>query len=233
METDPEVAVKIHPNDLRRTVRALEVFHLRDRKLSDFHREHAFQDTTYKFQLLFLVRSRAELYPRIETRVDQMVAAGLESEVKSLMDRGYRPDLPSMRGLGYQHFLNFFKGTTSREETIAFLKRDTKRYAKRQFTWFRREPSTIWVDITGLTNPSEIVAQIRKTLIFQTSWYKITETICLEPLVVCAGASRRKWMGKSQVNLQDIFLNQMRKEKIPVTMYLVNGARLTGSHQGV
>lgn len=165
VEADPEAAVKIHPNDLRRTVRALEVFHLRERKLSDFHREHAFSDSPYKFHLLFLVRSRSELYPRIEKRVDQMVADGLEAEVKSLMDRGYRADLPSLQGLGYQHFLNLFKGTIkSREEAIALLKRDTKRYAKRQFTWFRRESSAIWVDITGLSNPSEIVARIKKSI---------------------------------------------------------------------
>lgn len=164
VKVDPEAAFKIHPNDLRRTIRALEVFYLRDRKLSDFHREHGFRDSPYTFHLLFLVRNRAELYHRIEERVDQMLAQGLEAEVKTLMDRGFSPSLSSMQGLGYQHFLNCFLGKLSREEAVARLKRDTKRYAKRQFTWFRREPKTIWVDITGLSQAPEIVARIKKCI---------------------------------------------------------------------
>lgn len=161
---DPDAAVKIHPNDLRRTVRALEVFYLRDRKLSEFHREHAFRESPYSFRLLFLVRSRSELYGRIERRVDEMVEAGLETEVGMLKERGYDPELSSMQGLGYQHFMRFFAGSASREEAIALLKRDTKRYAKRQFTWFRREPDAVWVDITGLAEPGRIVARIKKNV---------------------------------------------------------------------
>jgi tRNA dimethylallyltransferase len=162
VKVDPEAAVKIHPNDLRRTVRALEVFYLRDRKLSEFQRDHAFQERPYRFNLLFLVRSRSELYPRIEKRVDQMVEQGLESEVKTLMDRGFKPDLISMQGLGYKHFMAHFLGMTSRDEAIALLKRDTKRYAKRQFTWFRRESDATWVDITGLEWAERIVERIKK-----------------------------------------------------------------------
>ncbi len=161
---DPEAAVKIHPNDFRRTIRALEVFHLRDRKLSDFQREHSFGDRPYAFHLCFLVRSRAELYPRIERRVDQMLADGLEAEVKNMLDRGYSPELSSMQGLGYRHFLDHELGKTTRDEAIALLKRDTKRYAKRQFTWFRREPDTVWIDITGLEQADFIAARIKKNI---------------------------------------------------------------------
>jgi tRNA dimethylallyltransferase len=164
VKVDPEAAVKIHPNDFRRTVRALEVFYLRDRKLSDFHREHAFQDAPYRFTLVFLARSRAELYPRIERRVEQMLSAGLEDEVRTLRERGYDPELPSLQGLGYQHFMNFFLGRTTREEAIMLLKRDTRRFAKRQFTWFRREPNAVWIDVTGLTEPGEIGARIKKSV---------------------------------------------------------------------
>ncbi len=164
VKVDPEAAVKIHPNDLRRTVRALEVYYLRDRKLSDFQREHSFQDRPYRFRLLFLVRSRSELYPRIEQRVDQMIGAGLEAEVRALMEQGYIPGLSSMQGLGYKHFLDCFLGKTSREEAVALLKRDTRRYAKRQFTWFRREPEAVWVDVTGLTETGEIVERIKKNI---------------------------------------------------------------------
>ena len=163
-EVDSAAAVKIHPNDLRRTVRALEVYYLRDRTISDFQQEHAFRDRPYPFRLLFLTRERKELYPRIERRVDQMIADGLEAEVRSLFDQGYADTLPSMRGLGYKHFMDFFHGRSSREDAVALLKRDTKRYAKRQFTWFRREPEAAWVDITGLTRPEEIVARIKKNI---------------------------------------------------------------------
>jgi tRNA dimethylallyltransferase len=161
---DSEAAVKIHPNDLRRTVRALEVYYLRDRKISEIQREHAFKDQPYQFRLLFIVRGRSELYPRIEQRVDQMIADGLEDEVKGLMEKGYGEGLISMQGLGYKHFIDFFRGRTSREEAIAFLKRDTKRYAKRQFTWFRREAEAVWVDITGLVRTEEIAARIKKNI---------------------------------------------------------------------
>ena len=164
VKIDAEAAIKIHPNDLRRTVRALEVYYLRDKKLSDFQREHAFQDRTHTFRLIFLVRARTELYPRIEERVDRMIEEGLEAEVKTLLDRGYSPGLPSMQGLGYKQFTDCFSGNTSRDEAIALLKRDTKRFAKRQFTWFRREDDAVWVDITGLTQPEDIVERIKKNI---------------------------------------------------------------------
>jgi tRNA dimethylallyltransferase len=163
VKVDPESAVKIHPNDLRRTIRALEVYYLRDRKLSDFQSEHAFQDKPYRFRLLFLVRSKVELYGRIEQRVDQMLAEGLEAEVKALTER-YRPDLIAMQGLGYKQFMMHFLGNMPLEETITLLKRDTRRYAKRQFTWFRREPESCWVDITGIDQPEEIAERIKKNI---------------------------------------------------------------------
>ena len=164
VKVDPEAAIKIHPNDLRRTVRALEVFYLKDRKLSDYQGEHGFKDRLYPFRLLFLVRSRSELYPRIERRVDQMLDEGLEAEVRALMKRGYNPDSSSLQGLGYKHFFDYFLGKTSRDEAVGLIKRDTKRYAKRQFTWFRREPEAIWVDITGLSKNGEIVERIKKNV---------------------------------------------------------------------
>lgn len=161
---DPEAAIRIHPNDLRRTVRALEVYRLQDRTISDFQREHAFQDRPYSFRLLFLARGRGELYSRIERRVEQMIAAGLEDEVRALRDRGFTTALPSMQGLGYKHFLDHFRGALTRDEAVTLLKRDTRRFAKRQFTWFRREPEATWVDITGLQDPGDIAARIKKNV---------------------------------------------------------------------
>lgn len=161
---DPESALKIHPNDVRRTIRALEVYHLKDRKLSDFQKEHAFNDARFQYRLLFLVRARHELYPRIEARVDQMIQEGLEAEVKLLLDRGFGPELPSMKGLGYQHLMAYLQGNMPRTEAISLLKRDTKRYAKRQFTWFRREPAAQWIDVTGVSETAEVVDRIKKNI---------------------------------------------------------------------
>lgn len=163
-QKDPEAALKIHPNDLRRTVRALEVYYLQDRRISEFQREHAFQDNPYRFLLLFLVRGRTDLYARIEQRVDRMIAMGLEEEVRGLRERGYDEALISMQGLGYKHFYGYFQGRMSFEETVALLKRDTRRFAKRQFTWFRRENEAVWVDISGLTEAAEIAARIKKNI---------------------------------------------------------------------
>ncbi len=164
VKTDPEAAIKIHPNDLRRTVRALEVFYLKDRKMSEYHREHAFQERPFQCRMIFLVRSRSELYRRIEQRIDRMLENGLEAEVSALMKRGYDRNLPSLQGLGYRQFIDHFLGRTTREEAIALLKRDTKRYAKRQFTWFRRETDVIWVDITGLELADHIAERIKKSV---------------------------------------------------------------------
>ncbi len=164
VKVDPGAAVKIHPNDLRRTVRALEVFYLRDRKLSDYQKEHGFKDTRYAFRVLFLVRNRIELYRRIEQRVDRMLDEGLEEEVRKLQQRGYRPDSIALQGLGYKHFFDYFLGKTSRDEAIALLKRDTKRFAKRQFTWFRREAGAHWVDISGLSDSRDIAECIKKNV---------------------------------------------------------------------
>jgi len=161
---DPEAAIKIHPNDLRRTVRALEVWYLRDRKMSALQQEHGFNDRPFPFRLLFLVRSRSELYHRIDQRVDAMISAGLEHEVKSLMLKGYGRELVSMQALGYQHFIDYFNDKTGYDETVELLKRDTRRFAKRQFTWFRREPDACWVDITGIEDPATIVVQIKKSI---------------------------------------------------------------------
>ncbi len=163
-EIDPETALRIHPNDLRRTVRALEVYYLKDRTISEFQREHGFMDRPFRFRLLFIFRDRRELYRRIEQRVDLMIEQGLGVEAAGLIKKGYDEDLPSMQGLGYKHFIDYLRGRTTREEAINLFKRDTRRYAKRQFSWFRREPDAVWVDITGLEHPEEIAEVIKKNL---------------------------------------------------------------------
>jgi tRNA dimethylallyltransferase len=93
-----------------------------------------------------------------------MISMGFEDEVRALREKGYDEALISMQGLGYKHFFGYFQGRASFEETVTLLKRDTKRFAKRQFTWFRRESEAVWVDITGLTEAAEIAGRIKKNI---------------------------------------------------------------------
>lgn len=161
---DPEAALKIHPSDLRRIIRALEVYHLGKRPITDFQKKNTsgYLKSPVK---IGLTMERKELYRRIEERVDRMFFEGLEDEVRALIERGCHEGMTSMQGLGYRHFLRYFKGEYSLEETKRFLKRDTKRYAKRQFTWFRKEEGVDWVDITGFTDPEAIFEVLREKVL--------------------------------------------------------------------
>jgi len=142
---DPEAAKRIHPNDAVRILRALEVFEATGRPLSQFQREHRFGDTPFAALKIGLSIERQELYRRIDRRVAAMVAAGLEAEVRSLLMKGYGPELKSMQSIGYSHMAAFIGGSMSREECLHTLKRDTRRFAKRQLTWFRADPQIVWL----------------------------------------------------------------------------------------
>lgn len=142
-ELDPEAAQKIHPNDLKRTLRALEVTLATGRPFSaqqQAKRRTLPPDVIY----LGLRRERAELYDRINRRVDRMIAAGLVEEVASLLAQGYSPDLQAMQGLGYKELIPVVQGRISLTEAVDLLKKRTRHYAKRQETWFRREPVERW-----------------------------------------------------------------------------------------
>ena len=143
---DPRAAGRIHPHDAFRIVRALEVIAATGRPLSEHQAEHGFRDAPYRLFRIGLHREREVLYRNIETRVDAMLAAGLEDEVRGLLDRGYGPELKPMGAIGYRHMVDFLAGRVGREETVRLLKRDTRRYAKRQLTWFRAEAGTRWVE---------------------------------------------------------------------------------------
>lgn len=144
---DPESAGRISPADQPKLVRAIEVFELTGRPLSVHHREHGFPEKRYNTFFLGLRRGRADLFKRIEHRVAKMVEMGLPGEVEKLMARGFSPDLSSMKGLGYRQMAGYLQGRYDLEEAVRLLKRDTKRYAKRQFTWFKRDPEIQWVDL--------------------------------------------------------------------------------------
>ena len=142
---DAATAARVHPHDALRIVRALEVYTLSGRPLSEHHRRHAFADAPYAPFKIGLDMAREPLYARIEARVEAMLAQGLEDEVRDLLARGYGEDLKSMQSLGYRHFCACIAGRTDRAGAVATLKRDTRRFAKRQFTWFRADPEIRWV----------------------------------------------------------------------------------------
>jgi tRNA dimethylallyltransferase len=149
-KVDPEGAARIHPNDTYRIIRALEIFELTGKPLSSHHRNHGFSHNPYRVLKIGLSMAREILYDRINRRVEQMIASGLVEEVKWLLDHGYSPELKSMRSIGYLHMTDYLQGRTPWDETIEMLKRDTRRYAKRQLTWFRADPEIEWLQ------PSEI-----------------------------------------------------------------------------
>lgn len=141
---DPEAAEHLHPNDTYRIIRALEIFEITGKKMSAYHRAHRFQDNPFNVLKIGLHMDREQLYMRINHRVDAMIAAGFLEEVQKLLAKGYSPDLKSMQAIGYRHMVDFIQGRHSWEETLRTLKRDTRRYAKRQLTWFKADPDMIW-----------------------------------------------------------------------------------------
>ena len=141
---DPETATRVHPNDAVRIVRALEVFEISGRPLSAHHRDHRFADTPYATFKIGLALEREILYGRIDRRVEWMLAEGLEAEVRGLLARGYGVDLKPMQALGYRHMAGVIDGRIGNDEALATLKRDTRRFAKRQFTWFRTDAEIRW-----------------------------------------------------------------------------------------
>jgi len=140
---DPASALRIHPNDVFRIVRALEIYYLTGKRFS----EVIDGGGKKKFEILKIgiEIDRKELYRRIEERCRMMVARGLGREVYNLLRKGCTEKYPSMKGLGYNHFIKYFKGCISYSEMLREFERDTRRYAKRQLTWFRKESHTMWV----------------------------------------------------------------------------------------
>jgi tRNA dimethylallyltransferase len=142
---DPDTARKLHPNDTHRVIRALEIYEITGAPLSAYHRRHRFHQRRLDTLTLGLHMEREQLYQRIDARVDAMLIAGLLNEVRRLLDDGYSPDLKSMQSIGYRHMVDFLHGRMSWEEAVRTLKRDTRRYAKRQLTWFKAVPDIVWL----------------------------------------------------------------------------------------
>ena len=141
---DPEAMSRIHPNDRQRIIRALEVFALTGKPITEWQKEHAFSERAFETLVIGLQRERAELYNAINARCEQMIADGLLEEVRRLVDRGFGLDLKPLQSIGYRHMGLVLKGELRLEEAVALLKRDTRRLAKQQLTWFRGEHDIQW-----------------------------------------------------------------------------------------
>ncbi len=145
-EIDPVSAESIHENNVKRMIRALEFYEQSGITISSHNERERQKKSPYRFCYFVLTEDRERLYARIDARVDDMIRDGLVEEVRALREAGCSRDLVSMQGLGYKQLLAWLDGETSYEEAIRMIKRDTRHFAKRQLTWFRRERDVIWID---------------------------------------------------------------------------------------
>lgn len=152
-ENDPETAARTKTSDLVRIIRALEVHELTGHPISRLQAKHAFEDRPFDARVYCLNPDRKNLYDWIEKRVDRMMEEGFLGEVKALREKGYGRGLTSMKGLGYRELMSHLDGETSLDEAVRLIKRNTRRYAKRQLTWFRGEQDVIWLEFS---HPDEL-----------------------------------------------------------------------------
>ena len=145
-EVDAESAKAIHANNTKRVIRALEFYHVSGKKISEHNETEHQKESPYNFAYFVLTDERERLYKRIEARGDAMMEEGLLDEVRLLKERGATKEMVSMQGLGYKEILAYLDGEISLERAVYLIKRDTRHFAKRQLTWFRRERDVIWFD---------------------------------------------------------------------------------------
>ena len=145
-QADPEAAEQIHPHNIKRVIRALEFNRKTGQKISAHNEQERRKPSPYDFAYFVLTDDRKALYERIDRRVDKMMEQGLLEEVRALKDRGIARESVSMQGLGYKELLAYLDGEILLDEAIRIIKRDTRHFAKRQLTWFRRERDVIWID---------------------------------------------------------------------------------------
>lgn len=145
-EIDEESAEKIHPNNTKRVIRAIEYYKLNDRPISEHNVEEKAKDAVYDAKYFVLTDDREKLYKKINERVDKMIDSGLVDEVEGLLSLGLDSSYNSMQGIGYKEVVDYLDGKTTLEVAIDNIKKNTRHFAKRQLTWFRREDNVIWVD---------------------------------------------------------------------------------------
>lgn len=145
-QVDEKSADMIHPNNIKRVIRALEFYHQTGTRISEHNETQRQKESPYRFVYFVLDDERERIYRRIDQRIDQMLDQGLVAEVKQLRDMGCTRDMVSMQGLGYKEILAYLDGECTLEEAVYILKRDTRHFAKRQLTWFRRENEVRWIE---------------------------------------------------------------------------------------
>lgn len=145
-KADPESAARLHPNDRMRVIRALEICRITGRPVSELRAGHGFAEAPYECLKIGLAVDRPALYEAIDNRVDAMIRDGLVEEVRALLEEGFAPSLKPMRSLGYRHMAAYLAGEYPMEEAVALMKRDTRRYAKRQLTWFNQDREIKWIE---------------------------------------------------------------------------------------
>lgn len=158
-QVDPVTAARLHPNDQKRIIRALEIYEKTGKPMSAFTANERKQ-SRFNVKLFGLYMPREELYNRVNKRVEKMLDEGLVDEVKRLLELGYDTHLVSMQGLGYKEIASFLKGEINFERAVYLIKRDTRRFAKRQLTWFRRDPRIKWINVKDYYNAREIALEI-------------------------------------------------------------------------
>lgn len=172
-ECDPKYAAGVHYHNNKRVVRALEYFHFTNRKFSEYNEEQRNKEAVYDFCYFVLNDDRDLLYKRINARVDDMIRQGLESEVHQLLEKGYTQNLVSMQGVGYKELLAYFDGKCTLEDAILTIKQNTRHFAKRQLTWFRKEEDVIWVNKQDFDhNEDKILAFIHEHISFDKNGMK-------------------------------------------------------------
>ena len=188
--TDPEAAARLHPNDESKVMRALEVYRLSGRPISMIQEEHRFQEKPFSALLIGLQRTADVLYRRIEERIDWQLAHGMIEETRSLLDQGYGRDLAAMKGLGYRQVGALLAHEYDYAEMVRRFKRDTRRFAKRQMTWFRKEPGIVWLSI----EEGELSDQTAERVIGQMEQF--VRTLEEQP---SSGLTERAALGKGSV----------------------------------
>lgn len=164
---DPESCESIHAHNIKRVIRAIEFYEKTGKKISDHNREQRQNTSPYNVAYFVLNDNRERIYERINARTDQMMAQGLEEEVRALWESGCRRDMVSMQGLGYKEMLAYLEGEISLDEAVYLIKRDTRHFAKRQLTWFRREKEVIWIDKTVFDQNSQNIINYMKDFLHE------------------------------------------------------------------
>ncbi len=157
MQVDPQAARQIHENNVKRVIRALEYHAATGEQISAHNEQERQKQSAYRSRYFVLTDDRETIYGRIDRRVERMLADGLIGEVKALKDRGLTRDMVSMQGLGYQEILSYLEGEYDLERAVYLIKRDTRHFAKRQLTWFKREKNVIWVDRSRFLEENSIL----------------------------------------------------------------------------